>query len=223
MRWTRRWPPPAVTGLTAGLAGVALVTWLIDVVGDDVNELSLTVCYPLLVLVVSGLSGVWPGLATAVASAMAVNWFFIAPVHTLTVNDGRDWVSLGVLAATAVITGHLAAGFRRQRAEADERRRDAELLEEMAAAALGAVGAGPPGAAVEEAAARALGVEWCRIELGGDRVAPGATVALQPTAAGFAVPMAGGGRPLGLLVVGPAREGAERAPPARQRHGEPRR
>ena len=202
-------PPAPVAGLVAGLAGVALVTWLIDVIGDDVNELSLTVCYPLLVLAVSGLSGVWPGLVTAVASAMAVNWFFIAPVHTLTVNDGRDWVSLGVLAATAVITGHLAGGFRRQRAEAEARRRDAELLEEMASAALGAVGAGPPGPAVEEAAARALGVEWCRIELGGDGVAPGSPVAVLPSAGGFAVPMAGGGRPLGLLVVGPARPDTE--------------
>ena len=188
---------------------MALVTWLIDVVGDDVNELSLTVCYPLLVLAVSGLYGVVPGLVTAVAAAAAVNWFFIAPVHTLTVNDGRDWVSLGVLAATAVITGHLAAGFRRQRAEADERRRDAELLAEMAEAALGGVGAGPPGPGVAEAAARALGVEWCRIELGPGGAAPHAPEAVAPSPAGFAVPLTGGGRPLGLLVVGPAREGAE--------------
>ena len=198
-----------MAGLVAGLGGVALVTWLIDAIGDDVNELSLTVCYPLLVLAVSGLSGVWPGLATAVASAVAVNWFFIAPVHTLTVNDGRDWVSLGVLAATAVITGHLAAGFRRQRAEAEERRRDAELLAEMSAAVLGDISAGPPGPVVAEAAARALGVEWCRIELGGDGAETGAPVAVVPSARGFAVPMAGGGRPLGLLVVGPARPGAE--------------
>ena len=38
------------------VAGVALVTWLIDVIGDDVNELSLTVCYPLLVLAVRALT-----------------------------------------------------------------------------------------------------------------------------------------------------------------------
>ncbi|MGE0027875.1 MAG: DUF4118 domain-containing protein [Thermoleophilia bacterium] len=209
MRWTVRGVPASVVGLVAGLGGVALVTWLIDAIGDDVNELSLTVCYPLLVLAVSGLAGVWPGLATAVASAVAVNWFFIAPVHTLSVNDGRDWVSLGVLAATAVITGHLAAGFRRQRAEAEERRRDAELLAEMAEAALGGVGPGPPGPGVAEAAARALGVEWCRIELGPGGAATGATVAVVPSAEGFAVPLAGGGRLLGLLVVGPARPDAE--------------
>ena len=209
MRWTDRRLPPPVAGLVAGLGGVALLTWLIDVVGDDVNELSLTVCYPLLVLAVSGLSGVLPGLVTAVASALAVNWFFIAPVHTLTVNDARDWVSLGVLAATAVITGHLAAGFRRQRAEAEERRRDAELLAEMAGAVAGGIGAGPPGPGVAEAAARALGVEWCRIELGADGTAARAPVAVIPSATGFAVPLAGGGRPLGLLIVGPVRPDAE--------------
>jgi two-component system sensor histidine kinase KdpD len=178
-------------------------------VGDDVNELSLAVSYPLLVLAVSGLWGVVPGLATAVASALAVNWFFIAPVHTLTVDDARDWVSLGVLAATALITGHLAGGFRRQRAEAEERRRDAELLAGMAEAVAGGIGAGPPGPGVAEAAARALGVDWCRVELGPDGTAGREPVAVVPSPSGFAVPLVGGGRPLGLLVVGPARAGAE--------------
>ena len=61
MRWMVPGIPLPVAGLVAGLAGVALMTWLIDVVGDDVNELSLTVCFQLLVLVVSGLSGAVAG------------------------------------------------------------------------------------------------------------------------------------------------------------------
>ena len=76
---------------------------------------------------------------TSVASALAFNWFFVPPVHTLTIADTRNWVSLAVFAATAVITSHLAAGFRRQRREAEERRRDAELLEEMAQTVLGQI------------------------------------------------------------------------------------
>ena len=195
----------------AGLAGVALVTWLIDLVGNGDDDLALTVCFPLLVLAVSGLAGLVPGLVTAIASAVAVNWFFVPPVHTLAVDDARDWISLGVFAATALITSHLAAGFRRQRAESEARRRDAELLAGLAGTVVAEIGPGRPGPEVERAAARALGVDWCRLDLGPAGPArPGrAPTALTPSADGFAVPLIGGGRPLGLLEVGPARPGEE--------------
>lgn len=205
--WIVRGPWP---GWIAGAAGVALVTWLIDVLGEGGRELSLTVCYPLLVLAVSGVWGVVPGVATAVLSVVAVNFFFIDPVNTLTVGDARDWISLGVLTATALITGHLAAGFRRQRAESEARRRDAELLAELGRSVLGAIGPGAPGEDVERAAARALGVAWCRLELETHPAdAGGAPVPLRPSPAGFAVPLSAGGRPLGLLQIGPALAGAE--------------
>ena len=198
-------------GVAAGLAGVAVVTWLIDLVGNGDDDLALTVCFPLLVLAVSGLAGLVPGLVTAIASAVAVNWFFVPPVHTLAVDDARDWVSLGVFAATALITSHLAAGFRRQRAESEARRRDAELLAELA------------GTVVAESPRGARGRRWggrprgpsALSGAGSTSARPGrrgpgrAPTALTHSAAGFAVPLTGGGRPLGLLEVGPARPGEE--------------
>ena len=150
-------------GYLAGLAGVATVTGLIELASGQVNVLSMAVCFQLLVLLVSGAYGLGPGLATALASAAAFNFFFVPPVHTLTIADARDWISLVVFAATAVITGYLAEGFRRQRRESEERRRDAELLARMAQAVLGGVGTEASDDEVARTAARALGVERCRI------------------------------------------------------------
>ena len=198
-------------GYLAGLAGVATVTGLIELASGQVNVLSMAVCFQLLVLLVSGAYGLGPGLATALASAAAFNFFFVPPVHTLTIADARDWISLVVFAATAVITGYLAEGFRRQRRESEERRRDAELLARMAQAVLGGVGTEASDDEVARAAARALGVERCRIVREGspEGDAPRGPTSLVPSAGGFTVPLVAGGRALGLLEVGPAAEGEE--------------
>ena len=197
-------------GYLAGLAGVAVVTGLIELVSGQVNVLSMAVCFQLLVLVVSGAYGLGPGLATGLASAVAFNWFFVPPVHTLTIADTRNWISLAVFAATAFITSYLAEGFRRQRRESEERRRDAELLARMAQAVLAELGAEPSVPEVARAAAAALGVERCRIVLGAaDDGGLRAPTPLVPSAAGFTVPLVAGGRALGLLEVGPALAGEE--------------
>ena len=199
------------TGLVVGLAGVAVVTWLIDLSRGQVEVLSMAVLYQLLVLAVSGAYGAVAGLTTGLVSAVAFNWFFIPPTQTLTVADTRNWVSLVVFAVTAIVTSHLAAGFRRQRRESEARRRDAEVLTDLAETALAQVGPGHPGPRVEAAAARALGVVRCRLDLApaavaGDHNAP---THLRPSAEGFTLPLVAGGRALGLLEVGPASPGEE--------------
>jgi two-component system sensor histidine kinase KdpD len=198
-------------GYAAGLAGVAVVTGLIEVISGRVNVLSMGVCFQLLVLGVSGAYGLGPGLATSLASALAFNWFFVPPIHTFTIADSRNWLSLAVFAATATITGYLAEGFRRQRRESEERRRDAELLARMAQTVLGEIGAASSTTEIARAAAEALGVEHCRIRFGAsdDASAPHVPTQIEPAGRGFTVPLVAGGRPLGLLEVGPALPGQE--------------
>jgi two-component system sensor histidine kinase KdpD len=197
-------------GIVVGLAGVVVVTWLIHLSRGQVEVLSMAILYQLLVLAVSGVYGAVAGLTTGLVSAAAFNWFFIPPTQTLSVSDTRNWVSLVVFAATAIATSYLADGFRRQRRESEARRRDAEVLTDLAETALAQVGPGHPGPQVEAAAARALGVSWCRLELApaavGDHNVAGH---LRPSPHGFTVPLVAGGRALGLLEVGPASPGEE--------------
>jgi two-component system sensor histidine kinase KdpD len=196
-------------GPLAGLAGVALVTGLLEAASSELNVISLAVCYQLVVLVVSGAFGAFSGLFTSVVGVLTFNWFFVPPVHRFTIADTRNWVSLAVFAATALITAQLAADARSRRVETEARRGDADLLAALARSVLADIGPSVPGPAVAEAAATALGVERCRIVLEPSSPAHASPEAIQPERAGFAIPLVGGGRPLGLLEVGPPRPSQE--------------
>ncbi len=198
-------------GVGAGLAGVALVTAGVELASDRVNVLSMAVVYQLLVLAVSAAWGLRAGLATGLGSVLAINWFFVPPTGTFTIGDSRGWISLAVFAVTAVITSRLTAEARSRRRESETRLREAERLAAMARTVLEEIGPGPPGPAVEEAAASALGVERCAFVLdpGAEPAGGDGASRLTPSQRGFTVPLVAAGRPLGLMEVGPAIAGAE--------------
>ncbi|MEZ0284607.1 MAG: sensor histidine kinase, partial [Thermoleophilia bacterium] len=111
-----------------------------------------------------------------------------------------------------VITSRLTADARGRRRESETRRREAELLSGLAQTVLEQIVPGPPGPAVAEAAARALGVERCAFVLDAREAAPGhegAGSRVTASPRGFTVPLVAAGRPLGLMEVGPARPGEE--------------
>ncbi|MBK8456720.1 MAG: DUF4118 domain-containing protein [Phyllobacteriaceae bacterium] len=84
----------------------------------------------LAVLAVASIFGMRSGVATAVASFLAYNFFFIEPRLTFAVAHGGDLVALGVFLVVAALAGSLAG---RLREEADRASRRAELLEALAA------------------------------------------------------------------------------------------
>jgi two-component system sensor histidine kinase KdpD len=66
------------------------------------------------VLGAAALWGLWPGIVAGVVSALAYNFFFTQPVHTLLMDRLTDMVTVCVLLVVALVTGRLAAGIRRQ-------------------------------------------------------------------------------------------------------------
>ena len=205
-------------GAVVGLAGVVLVTVAVELASDHIDVLSMTVVYQLLVLVVSAAWGARVGLFTSLASVLVINWYFVPPTGTLSIEDNRGWISLAVFAVTAVVTSRLTAESRSRRRESETRRREAERLAALAQVVLEQMGPGPPGPAVEDAAARALGVEGVALVLDPDADAAGRASRVTPSARGFTVPLVAGGRPLGLMEVGPALPDVE---PAWSRPGMP--
>jgi two-component system sensor histidine kinase KdpD len=71
------------------------------------------------VLGAAALWGLGPGLVAGVTSALAYNFFFTAPVHTLRIDRVADIVTVSVLLIVALVTGRLAAGIRKQARIAD--------------------------------------------------------------------------------------------------------
>ena len=66
------------------------------------------------VLAVAATSGLGPAIFAAVTSALAYNFFFTAPLHTLRIHSPSDVVTVVVLFLVALVTSQLAAGIRKQ-------------------------------------------------------------------------------------------------------------
>jgi K+-sensing histidine kinase KdpD len=112
-------------GLGLGTAGLVTLT----VALSGTRELtSAALLYLVPVVVVAVLSGVWLGLAMAVASDAVLNWFFVPPYHTFTVERRENVLLLAVyvlVGVTVSVSVDLAA---RQRAAAVRSGVEARLL-----------------------------------------------------------------------------------------------
>lgn len=156
-----------------------------------VPVLSLGVLYVFAVLPVAVLWGAPLALLVSVASMLAFNWFFLPPKHTFQLSDGANWLALAVYCATAIVVGLLAARARRRSADAEQRRREADVLAEAAADLLRGI---PQERALERLAeplATAFGLDAVRL-------VPGEQ---EPDGDERAVPVTAGRRVVATLLV----------------------
>ena len=84
--------------------------------------------YLLAVLVVGLFGGTIAAIATAVASFLLYDFFFVQPLYTLTVSDPNEWLNLLLFLVVAVVIGRLAALEAARSAEVSERAREAVAL-----------------------------------------------------------------------------------------------
>ena len=89
-------------------------------------------------LLVSTYWGLWLGLATSVAAALAFNFFHIPPTGRFTIADAENWVALLVFLVAAIVASSLSEMARVRAGEAEQRRREADLAAELARLLLGA-------------------------------------------------------------------------------------
>jgi two-component system sensor histidine kinase KdpD len=158
-------PSPAL-GVLVALGTVAAATALIYPLKHIAPEQTLGVVYMLPVVVVSIFWGLYFGVATAVLSAAAFNFFHLPPVGRFTLAHGRDWVGLAAFVAVAVAVGLVAELARSRSRELDERRREAALASELAQLLLGAERLQDALAPAGKRLAQALGTASARIRLG---------------------------------------------------------
>ena len=95
----------ARTGVRAAAssAAVAGVTGAVFGLRPVAPVVSLGVLYLLAVLPVAVLWGLRYALPVALASMLAFNFFFLAPVHSFRLRDSENWVALAVYLTTAVV------------------------------------------------------------------------------------------------------------------------
>jgi two-component system sensor histidine kinase KdpD len=149
-----------LVGLVVAVAAVAATTAVIFALRPHVPVLSTSVLYLIAVLLVSSTWGLWLGLLTSLASALAFNFFHIPPTGRFTISDPSNFIGLAVYLVAAVVVSAYAGAARARAEEAERRRREADLTAELAQIVLGGDGS------LETAATRigdALGVEDVRL------------------------------------------------------------
>ncbi len=123
---SRRSPAAGALASVAAVAAVTAVIWLLQ---RWIPVLSLGILYIFAVLPIAVVWGLTYAVVVSVASMLAFNFFFLDPVHTLTLTDSRNWFALVVFVVTSIVVSELAARSRR-------RAREASLLAEIATALL---------------------------------------------------------------------------------------
>jgi two-component system sensor histidine kinase KdpD len=131
-------PPSRALGLTVAVGSVALCTLAIVPLKTVAPAVSLGVVYLLAVIGVSIFWGLRLGLFTAILSALAFNFFHLPPAGQLQISDSREWVALAAFFVTSAIASTLAELARSRMQEAEARRREADLIAELARTLLGA-------------------------------------------------------------------------------------
>jgi two-component system sensor histidine kinase KdpD len=110
------------------LLAVGVVTTLIALLNEIEPISNISMLYLLAVIGAGVAFGQREAVVAAVASFIAYDFFFIDPRFTFTVSDPSEWLALGLLLLTGVITGQLAALQRRRALEAEQRERETALL-----------------------------------------------------------------------------------------------
>lgn len=111
---------PAVVGYVVALLLVALSTVVGLLLAARWGSSAVVMLYLLPVLAAAITAGLRPGLAAAVASTLAFNYWFTEPLHTFQIHSADDIVTVAVLFVVAVVTSQLAASVRTQAALAGE-------------------------------------------------------------------------------------------------------
>ena len=163
---TRRARPSWALGVAATVLGVAIATIAVAALRHAAPVVSLSVVYLMPVLAVSAYWGVVLGASTSVLSALSFNYFFLPPTGRLTISDSRNWIALLAFLVVALVTSTMAEVARARAAEAEERRREADLGAELARTLLGAPQLSESLAMVSRRLAELLDARSVSVELG---------------------------------------------------------
>jgi two-component system, OmpR family, sensor histidine kinase KdpD len=129
-----------LTGLALAVLLLPLLTLLLDALNEELALDAQVLLYLLAVVIVALVGGILVAVGSAIAAATLINYYFVEPVHTLTVGDPDQVVTLVLfVVVAALVSGAIELAVRQ--AHAAERARDeAETMSAIAGPELEAKG-----------------------------------------------------------------------------------
>lgn len=115
-------------GYVGAVGGTAFITAVLAPFQPQVNSTTVALAFLLVVLFVALFWGSRPALLASVLGMFCFNFFFLPPLHTLTIAHGENWIALIVFFTTALAVGQLSARAKQRAEEAESRKREVESL-----------------------------------------------------------------------------------------------
>jgi two-component system, OmpR family, sensor histidine kinase KdpD len=125
-----------LSGLALALLALPLLTLLLNGTTGSLSLEGEVLIYLLAVVVIAIVGGVVVAVFAAIAAALLINYYFVEPLHTLSVRHADQAVALGVFVAVAVAVSVLVEIAARRARAAEQARAQAETLSELAGADL---------------------------------------------------------------------------------------
>jgi two-component system sensor histidine kinase KdpD len=125
-----------VVGWVMAIVGMPLLALLLTTVRGTIGE---TGALPVLLLgavAVAAVGGLYPGIVAALLGFGFADWYFIQPIHSLTVNRAGDVLALVAFLVVAVAVSLIVDQLARRRLEVARARSEAEALARLAGGAL---------------------------------------------------------------------------------------
>ena len=109
-------------------ATVSVVLTTVALVWLGANSTAAGMVFLVLVVWTATQTGIGLSLVTAALCALAFDFFFLPPFHTLRLAGIQEWVAMISFLACCAVVGRVAEHARRQAAQAEQRREDVERL-----------------------------------------------------------------------------------------------
>jgi len=125
-----------LVGFAVALIAGPLLSWLLTTFRTESSITSDVLAYQLLVIVVALIGGIWPGLFAAVLSGLTLNFLFVEPLYTLTIDDPRQLLALVLYVTNVLLVSYVVDQAARRSREARRAAAESQLLASLASSVL---------------------------------------------------------------------------------------
>jgi two-component system, OmpR family, sensor histidine kinase KdpD len=121
-------------GYSAAVFGAAFIVVLFRLIINETNHTTVALSLLLVVQVASTLYGLGPGIVASFAGMLCLNFFFLPPTGTLTIDEPENWMALTAFLVTAIIASRLSSAVRSRAHDAEKRREELWRLYQLSRA-----------------------------------------------------------------------------------------
>ncbi|MFG6444512.1 DUF4118 domain-containing protein [Microbacterium sp. P07] len=125
-----------VLGFVVAVTGGPLLSWLLLSTSSDESITSDVLAYQLLVVIVALVGGIWPALFAAVLSGFTLDFLFVEPLNTITIDDPAHALSLVLYVIIAILVSYIVDQAARRARAARRAMAESELLATVAGSVL---------------------------------------------------------------------------------------